>query len=659
MSRKATHIVINTLRALALDQIAKAKSGHPGMALGAAPIMYTLFRNHLNVNPKSPEYFNRDRFILSAGHCSALLYATLVCGGFSGINIDDLKKFRQLNSKTAGHPEPDKIPGVEVSSGPLGQGIAMAVGMAIAEKKLAATYNEYSQIVDHYTYCLHGDGCLQEGVALEAIELAGKLRLNKLILLYDSNDIQLDGAVKDTSVTNVAKMFIANNWNYIKVRNGNNVDAINNAIREAKYSELPTIIEIKTTIGWGTNKANSNKCHGTPFTEEEVDQIKKDWKYRYSKWTIPQEVETDFANVISKRVGKVVVNYNKHLTNLERRNIKLYYSYVDTVKDNFGLNIKWYKSLKVKTNDATRNTMGTIVDVAAKHLNNLMVGSADVSSSTKIGTSNTSTVFEDHNYSGQVIRFGVREFAMTAIVNGICAHKGVRAIGSTFFAFSDYCKPALRLAAIGKIPSINIYSHDSITVGEDGPTHQPIEQLGSLRMVPNLYVFRPSNYQECLFALNFGLTKYTAPSVIVASRSNFEQRPVNNFDLIKKGAYFVKYSAANKYTLIGTGSEVATCFEVAKILEKEYKTPVNIVSGMCMELFEQQDNAYKNLILKKPVISIEFGATAYWYKYSKHPIGIDTFGKSAPEADLIRALDLEPRQIALNIVKYLGLKKKK
>ena len=659
MSRKATHIVINTLRALALDEIATAKSGHPGMALGAAPIMYALFRNHLNVNPKSPEYFNRDRFVLSAGHASALLYATLVCGGFKGITIEDLKKFRKLGSKTAGHPEADQIPGIEVSTGPLGQGIAMAVGMAIAEKKLATTYNEYSQIVDHYTYCLHGDGCLQEGVALEAIALAGKLRLNKLILLYDSNDVQLDGRVSDSSVTNVRKMFIANNWNYIKIRHGNNVDAINAAIREAKFSELPTVIEIKTTIGWGTKKANSNKCHGTPFTEEEVAEIKKSWKYRYSKWTLPDEVKSDFADVITKRVGKVVVNYNKHLTNLEKRNIQLYYQYVDTVKDNFGLDLKWYKNIKVKTNDATRNTMGAIVDVATKHLNNLMVGSADVSSSTKIGTNATSTIFEDRNYSGQVIKFGVREFAMTAIVNGICAHKGVRAIGSTFFAFSDYAKPALRVAAISKIPAINIYSHDSITVGEDGPTHQPIEQLCSLRMVPNLYVFRPCNYQECLYALNFGLTKYTAPTIIVTSRSAFEQHPSNDFDQIKKGAYFLKYNAKSRYTLLGTGSEIATCFEVAKIIEKEYGTSFNIVSGLCMKRFEEQDEAYKETILKKPIITIEFGATPYWYKYSKHPIGIDKFGKSGNEADLIKAFDLEPKQIALNIVKYLGLRKRK
>ena len=303
--------------------------------------------------------------------------------------------------------------------------------------------------------------------------------------------------------------------------------------------------------------------------------------------------------------------------------------------------------------------MGIIVDIAAKHLNNLMVGSADVSSSTKIGTKNTSTMFEDLNYSGQVLKFGVREFAMTGIVNGICAHKGIRAIGSTFFAFSDYAKPALRVAAIGKIPSINIYSHDSITVGEDGPTHQPIEQLSALRTVPNLYVFRPCNFQECLYALYSALTSKKSPTVIVTSRSTFEQIPSDYFELIKKGSYYMKYNSKNRYTLLGTGSEVSTCFEVAKILEKEYGAGFNIVSGVCMKRFDEQDQSYKDQILKKPIISIEFGATAYWYKYSKHPIGIDTFGKSAPEADLIKSLNLEPRQIALNIVKYLGLRKRK
>ena len=659
MSKKSTRIVIDTLRVLSLDQIAAAKSGHPGIALGAAPIIYTLFRNHLNINPANPKYFNRDRFVLSAGHASSGWYATMLCAGFKRICMDDLRRFRQLNSKTAGHPEPQLVPGIEVSSGPLGQGIAMSVGLALAERKLAATYNEYGEVVNHYTYCLHGDGCLQEGAALEAIALAGKLRLNKLILLYDSNNIQLDGKVSDSTITNVAKLFKANNWNYMLVKNGNNVDSISRAISEAKYSELPTIIEIKTTIGYGTEKANSHTCHGSPFTEQEVEKIKQAWGYRTPKWSLPAEVKTDFAEVIAKRVGKAIVRYNKYLTNLEKRNIKLYYKFVDTTKDNFGIDLDWYKDIKVKTNDATRITMGTVVDVAAKHLNNLMVGSADVSASTKIGTANTGTVFEDLNYTGQVLKFGVREFAMTDIVNGIAAHKGTRAIGSTFFAFSDYCKPALRLAAIGGIPSISIFSHDSITVGEDGPTHQPIEQLNSLRIVPNLYVFRPHNYQECLFALNFGLTKKTAPTAIVTSRSTFEQTPANSFEDVKKGAYFLKYSTKSKYSLLGTGSEVAVCFEVAKILEREYGTSFNVISVPCMKLFEEQDQKYIDQILKKEIISIEFGSTSYWYKYSKHPIGIDHYGKSAPEAALLADFGLTPKQIALNIVKYLRLKKKR
>ena len=657
MSKKSQKIVIDTLRALSLDEIATAKSGHPGIALGAAPIIYTLFRNHLNISPANPNYFNRDRFVLSAGHASSLLYATMLCAGFKSLCVDDLKKFRQLNSKTAGHPEPHLIHGIEVASGPFGQGIAMAVGLALAERKLAATYNEYGELVNHYTYCLHGDGCLQEGAALEAIALAGKLRLNKLILLYDSNDIQLDGKVSESTVTNVSKLFKANNWNYIKVKNGNNVESISRAISEAKYSELPTIIEIKTIIGYGSPKANSNSCHGSPFTEQEVEKMKVAWKYRVPKWTLPPEVKADFADVIAKRVGKNIVKYNKNLGNLEKRNIKLYYNFVDATRDNFGLELDWYKDLKLKNVESTRNTMSTVVDIAANHLNNLMVGTADVTASTKIGLSKTLTYFEDHNYTGQVIRYGVREFAMTDIVNGICAHKGTRAIGSTFFAFSDYAKPALRLAAIGKIPAINIYSHDSLTVGEDGPTHQPIEQLNALRLVPNLYVFRPTNLQECLYALYFGLTKYTAPTVIATSRSAFEQHEAKSFDEVKRGAYFLKYAAGNKYSLLGTGSEVAICFEVAKILENDYNFKVNIISAPCMEIFEEQEEEYKQKILKKPIITIEFGTTSYWYKYSKHPIGIDTFGKSAPEADLLKDFGLEPKEIALNIVEYLRLDK--
>ena len=658
MTNKQRNNIITTLRALSLDEIARAKSGHPGMALGAATIFYTLFRDHLNIDPKNPEYFNRDRFVLSAGHGSSLLYATMLCAGYKSINMEDLKKFRQLGSKTSGHPEPHLLAGVEVATGPLGQGVATAVGLAIAERKLAAEFNEYSELIDHYTYCLHGDGCFQEGVYYEAIALAGKLKLNKLILLYDSNDIQLDGKVSNASVTNVAKFFEANNWNYIKVRHGNNVGEISRAISDDKLSELPTCIELKTTIGYGTKKANSHTCHGSAFSEDEVLDIKKSWKYRYPKFSLPDDIKTYFTDPIAKRVVKNTIKFSKHLNLLEKRNISLYYKLIDAMNDNFGLLPEWYKTLKPTKEESSRATMSKVVDIATQHLNNLMVGAADVAASTKIGEGKNATFFEDVNYGGQVIRYGVRELAMACVVNGICAHKGLRAIGSTFFAFSDYCKPATRMAAIGQLPAITIYSHDSFTVGEDGPTHQPIEQLNALRLIPNHYLFRPHNLEECIYALYFGLTKKTAPTSIATSRSAFIQTPTIDYRSIAQGAYFLQYSPTYKYSLLGTGSEVATCFEVAEILEKKYNTKVNIISAPCMNLFEEQPQTYKDLILKAPIFSIEFGSTNYWYKYSKHPIGVNCFGKSAP-ADMLKAyFKLQPKQIALDIVQYLGLKAK-
>ena len=657
MSTSNSKTTINCLRALSLDEIAEAQSGHPGIALGSATIFYTLFKYHLNICPNTPDFFNHDRFVVSAGHVSSLLYATMVCAGYKSISLNDLKKFRKFNSITAGHPEPSLIPGIEITSGPLGQGIAAAVGMAIAEKKLSKMFNVYGSLIDHYTYCFHGDGCLEEGIAYEAINIAGRLKLNKLILLYDSNKIQLDGQVADSTCMNVRKFFHSCGWNHIYVKNGNDVSSINNAIRIAKCSQKPTVIQINTIIGYGSPKAGMNTCHGSPFTKEEVKAMKEEWKYNYSPFVIPKSVETDFTNVIKKRSNSFLRKFYQELNILEAKDINLYNLFIDSINSKYNFNVKWFKDLQFKQNAATREIVGQLVDILTKNIPTLMVGSADVSSSTKIG-SNKMLTFSDASYSGQRINYGVREFAMTGIVNGLTAHGGIKAIGSTFLTFMDYGKPAIRLAAVGHTPSINVYSHDSITVGEDGPTHQPIEQISSLRLIPNHYTFRPYNVTECIAALKFAINSNTSPVSIITSRGGFDKIEVTSND-IDKGAYIISDSNKNyELTIIATGSEVATAIKVQELL-KAKNINSRVVSAPCLELFDKQDKKYINNILgKKPIVSIEFGATSPWYKYVDLPIGIDQFGCSAKAQEVVKKFELAPANIVTKIKNSL-LKKKR
>lgn len=653
---KNSQTTINTLRMLSMYEITKAKSGHPGIALGAAPIMYALFRDHLVVDPEDPDYFNRDRFILSAGHGSSLLYATMLCAGFESISMEDLKNFRQINSKTAGHPEPYLVKGIEVSSGPLGQGVAMAVGMAIAEAKLAAEYNQYNEIINHRTYCLLGDGCTEEGIFYESLAIAGKLKLNKLVFLYDSNKIQLDGPVSDSTCTKMKSLCRACNVNYIHVKHGNDYKEISAAISLSKLSNKPTLIEINTTIGYGSDKANSNTCHGSPFNDEQVEQIKKNLNWDYAPFTIPSCVKEDFANKIANRAKINKLRFNKDLNILEQRDLQLYYQLNDCINNKFGLNIDWYKSLQVKPVDATRTLMGEVINIACKNLPSILVGSADLTASTKVGGKHLNNFTAD-NYNGTNINYGVREFAMTAIVNGIVAHKGIKAIGSTFLVFSDYDKSAIRLAAISHIPAINIYSHDSITVGEDGPTHQPIEQLNTFRMIPNHYLFRPANFYECLFALDFAIKSHSTPVTIATSRGEFNLPLTKDFNDIAKGAYFIEKHHKYDLTILATGSEVAVAIDVAKILS-DHDLHANVVSAPCLNLFDEQDSKYQQSILgNKPTFSIEYGNTSIWHKYVDYPIGIDTFGKSGKANDVVKAFNLSPQQIAKNIINTLKGKK--
>lgn len=659
MNNPDSKTTINCLRALSLDEIAEAQSGHPGIALGAATIFYTLFKYHLNICPSTPDFFNRDRFVVSAGHVSSLLYATMLCAGYKNISIKDLKNFRKLNSITAGHPEPSLIPGIEITSGPLGQGIAAAVGMAIAEKKLDRMFNVYGWLIDHYTYCFHGDGCLEEGIAYEAINIAGRLKLNKLILLYDSNKIQLDGQVVDSTCMNVRKFFHSCGWNHIYVKDGNNVSAINRAINTAKRSSKPTVIQINTVIGYGSPKAGMNTCHGSPFNKEEVKAMKKKWKYTYSPFSVPKSVESDFTEVIKKRGNYLLTKFYRELNILEAKDIKLYNLFVNAINSKFSLDTEWFKDLQFKQEAATREIVGELVDVLAKNNPTLMVGSADVSSSTKIGSNIMVTFNDTTSYSGQRINYGVREFAMAGIINGLTAHGGIKAIGSTFLTFMDYCKPAIRLAAVGRIPSINVYSHDSITVGEDGPTHQPIEQIGSLRLIPNHYTFRPYNVTECIAALKFAINSTTSPVSIITSRGGFDKIEVSSIN-VDKGAYVISGSNKDyKLTIIATGSEVATAIQVQKLLKTDHINS-RVVSAPCLEIFDKQTQKYiDNILGNKSVVSIEFGATGLWYKYADLAIGIDEFGCSANANSVVKKFKLTPEAIATKIKNLLFMKKKK
>lgn len=654
---KYSELAVNTIRVLGVEAITKANSGHPGIVLSAAPIMYSLFRNHLNYNPKDPSFFNRDRFVLSAGHGSALLYATMLVAGYKSISMEDLQNFRKINSKTAGHPENKLLEGVEVSTGPLGQGVAMSVGLAIAEKKLANIFNKYSELINHYTYCLFGDGCMEEGIFYEAISIAGNLKLNKLIMLYDSNKVQLDGKVSDSTKTNIKKLFKSVGWNYIKVSNGNNVTSISKAIARAKKSSKPTIIECQTIIGYGCRLQNTNKCHGAPLTPEQINELRTNLKYKIPPFTIHPSVISDFK-IFETRGLEAHKQFNMNINIMESKDLNLYNELFSLIQNQYKFSIDWYKNYKKPESAATRSIFSDVLQPYFENNQTTLALSADLSSSTKVKY-NKSLVITDNFFDAQNINVGVREFAMEAIANGIVAHGGCKAFGSTFMSFSDYCKPAIRLGAISNLSTVSVFSHDSIGVGEDGPTHQPIEQLQSLRSIPNHYLFRPANIEECLSTLFFINSKKDAPISVALSRGEFKQHE-GSFSESIKGAYIIKKIDKPNINIIATGSEVDLAYCVAEKLAKK-KIKANIISAPCLELFDQQPDKYKEEILSNiPIVSIEYGSTSGWYKYADLPIGIDQFGKSGKPADVINYFRLDDKQICDKINKwYSSLNKKR
>lgn len=631
---------VNTVRVLSADGIEKAKSGHPGLPLGAAPIAYELFANHMKHNPKNPDWANRDRFILSAGHGSMLLYSLFHLFGYGNLSMDDLKSFRQLDSKTPGHPEYGHTVGVEATTGPLGAGMGMAVGMAMAEAHMASVFNkEGFDIVDHYTFVLGGDGCMMEGISSEAFSLAGTLGLSKLIVFYDSNGISIEGSTDIAFTENVVDRMKAFGFQTIEVEDGNDLAAIGKAIEEAKADKnRPSFIKINTVIGYGAGKKQGTAgAHGEPLGSEALAALKSGFGFNPEEsFKVDADVYENF-NKINEKNAKIEEEWNK-----------LFKEYTSKYPEDAKKWDNYYSEINASLIDsdefwawddapaATRNISGSIINRLKDIFPNLIGGSADLSPSNKTVMNGEGYISKD-DYSGRNIHFGVREFAMTAITNGILLHGGLRAYCATFFVFSDYTKPMARLSALMNIPTIFVFTHDSIGVGEDGPTHEPIEQLAMLRSLPNFNTFRPADARETIAAWYTAMVSKSTPTAIVLTRQNLPQLDGSGKRALK-GAYIIK--EASKSTpdmiLIASGSEVSLAVEAAKELDKD-NISTRVVSMPCMDVFETQSKEYKEEVLPKTVrnrVAIEALSSFGWDRYTGldgRVISMNSFGASAPQ----------------------------
>ena len=640
MSQKS----VNAIKVLGVDAINKAKSGHPGVVMGAAPMAYSLFAKHLRVNPKKTDWINRDRFVLSAGHGSMLLYSLLHLSGFEDVSLEEVKNFRQWGSKTPGHPEFGHTKGVDATTGPLGQGISTAVGMALAERYLAAKYNkEGYSLFDHYTYVICGDGDIMEGVASEASSFAAVQKLNKLVVLYDSNDICLDGETKDAFSENVRARYEAYGWNTILVEDGANVEAVSVAIEQAKASNKPTLIEVKTVIGAGSpNKQGTNGVHGAPLGEEETALFRKEIGWENEPFDIPADVYADFKANVADRGEAEYAKWEKLYADYKAAYPELAKELEEALsrEDINRLTKESFSFKNVGDTQATRNSSQDAINSVAAVLPTFFGGSADLSHSNMTFIKGDG-LQDDLNRTERNVQFGVREFAMATVLNGLTLHGGVRVFGGTFFVFSDYLKAALRLSALQNLPVTYVFTHDSIAVGEDGPTHEPIEHLASLRTIPNTYVFRPADATEAQAAWYLSQKTNDRPTSIVLTRQNLPILENSSFEKVAKGAYVVYETAEDFDTiLIATGSEVALAIDVAYELEKD-GSKVRVVSMPSVELFEEQSKEYKEELLPLNVrrrVSLEMGNSALWYKcvgLDGLAIGIDKFGASAPANKVI------------------------
>ena len=640
MSQKS----VNAIKVLGVDAINKAKSGHPGIVMGAAPMAYSLFTKHLRVNPKKTDWINRDRFVLSAGHGSMLLYSLLHLSGFEDVSLEEVKNFRQWGSKTPGHPEFGHTKGIDATTGPLGQGISTAVGMALAERYLASKYNkEGYNLFDHYTYVICGDGDIMEGVASEASSFAAVQKLNKLVVLYDSNDICLDGETKDAFSENVRARYEAYGWNTILVQDGANVEAVNAALEQAKKSDKPTLIEVKTIIGAGSpNRQGTNGVHGAPLGDEETALFRKEIGWENEPFDIPADVYADFKANVADRGEEEYAKWDKLYADYKVKFPELAKELEEalTREDIKHLSKESFSFKNVGDAQATRNSSQDALNSIAAVLPTFFGGSADLSHSNMTFIKGDSLQDDTHRTERNV-QFGVREFAMATVLNGLMLHGGIRVFGGTFFVFSDYLKGALRLSALQNLPVTYVFTHDSIAVGEDGPTHEPIEHLASLRTIPNTYVFRPADATETQAAWYLSQKTNNRPTSIVLTRQNLPILENSSFEKVSKGAYVVYETAVDFDTiLIATGSEVALAIDVARELEKDgFK--VRVVSMPSVELFEEQSKEYKEELLPLNIrrrVSLEMGNSSLWYKYvglDGLAIGIDKFGASAPANKVI------------------------
>ncbi len=631
-------LMANAIRFLSADAIEKSQSGHPGMPLGMADVATVLFSKFIKLNPKAPRWFDRDRFVLSAGHGSMLLYSLLYLMGYEDINIEDIKNFRQLGAKTAGHPEYGHLAGIDMTTGPLGQGISSAVGMAIAERVLAAKYGE--EVCNHYTYVICGDGCLMEGISEEAISLAGHWGLNKLIVLWDNNNITIDGTVDKANSTDQIARFKAVGWNTIEV-DGHNYEEIEKALANAQKSDKPTLIACKTKIGFGApTKCGTSKCHGSPLGAEEVAAMRKNLNWTYAPFEVPAEVMTAW-----RKCGKA---HEKEYAAWEERAKGKGREFLDVIAGKLPQN--WdkdllamaQKAMEEKTKVATRKASQMCLEQIVPNVPQIIGGSADLAASNLTFVSGMKTITKE-DYNGNNLMYGIREHAMGAIMNGLALHGGVIPYGGTFFVFSDYMRPAMRLAALMGIRVIYVLTHDSIGVGEDGPTHQPIEHLASYRAMPNIYTFRPCDVVETAEAWKIALQSEHTPSILALTRQGLPMlRTSVSENLTAKGGYIisdVREGKKRQATIIATGSEVSLAVEAQQKLREE-GIEAAVVSMPCCELFDAQSKEYKEKVLgKAPRVAVEAAAKYGWERYVGMDgaiIGMDGFGASGPAGELFK-----------------------
>ena len=659
----------NCIRFLSVDAIQRANSGHPGMPMGMADVATVLFGEFLKFDPKEPKWLDRDRFVLSAGHGSMLLYSLLYLTGYKDIDINDIKDFRQLGSKTAGHPEYGELAGIETTTGPLGQGLGNSVGMALAEKMLKERIGH--DLIDHKTYCIAGDGCLMEGVSQEVISLAGHLKLNNLVVLWDDNSISIDGDVSLTSSENMQKRFEACNWDFIAV-DGHNFDEIRDALQQAQNATKPTLIACKTVIGYGSpNKAGSEKCHGAALGDDEVLATREKLGWNSPAFVIPDEL-LDLWRKLGKRSRKISRNWQDQFDSLDdskkddvKRILKGELS-KDFIKklDSFK-----QKIFIEKPKQASRKSSNIALEFLTENLPELIGGSADLTGSVLTKTSHTAPITGD-DFSGRYIHYGVREHGMASIMNGMALHGGFVPYGGTFLVFSDYLKPSIRLSSLMKQRVIYIFTHDSIGLGEDGPTHQPVEHLAMLRGIPNLNVFRPADAQETIGCFEQALKCKDGPSAMILSRQNLEflrTEYKQNQGFCGHGAYVISDTALEidpDIIILATGSEVSIALEAKKKI-KDHGLAVRVISIPCFELFDKQDQAYKNKILgSKDVIkvAIEAGITQGWNRYIGDDgvfIGMSSFGASGKGEDLYKHFGITAENVVKSVVDEVKSRRKK